>query len=972
MRLISLLCTILLYNTVSATVFYVDPANGNSTNDGSYNSPWPSVQFLLDNGLVESRKPGSKPYKYGDPLVPRNMGSPVKGGDTIRCFSGYQGTLTINNFYNTDYIHIEPVLGHVVEFERIHFYASGYWSVDQVVVSPSFGNTLGGSLINLETHSFHGPVQHVKVSNSQCFSAWDHYNWSAADWANNASSGMKNRSSAAPVYYCESINNYFRNVSIGVSFSGTNCSAIGNTIENFSNDAMRVFGNDMTFNYNLVMNCYKIDGNHDDFLQSFSNNVPLPQPFERVEIIGNTFLLSADLNQPAAFIDDCQGMFLSDGAQKDWVIMNNVIDSKTYWGIVIAGGENCIISNNTVVNSYGGFAPRIKMSSNQSTNQGNTTNILVNNISNGFFENNSGLESNNIQLGLSDYSQHFVDHQNNNYRLLPTSSLIDAGIATGAPTYDQDNQARPIGSGYDIGAFEYCAGQNCTVQPCQVNAGTGTNYVLCDTSAVGALDLFTLLSGNPQPTGTWTDIDGTGALSGSTLNLQVLTAGTYSFQYLVTESCGSDSTEVIVQINSCNPPNCAVFTPVLDSIQEAGWSDLPRMYPRIPLTGTIANRDDLSGFYKVTWDNAYIYFLIDVRDDRLVNDQSNSFVHDDGVSIYIDGGNEKATSYDLNDHNFTFRWNDVNIRHNNALNPSGVIKEETQTAGGYALEIQIPWSLIGIAPSQGHTIGLDLHINDDDDGGNRDKKLSWFGAVDDAWMNPSVLGDYTLSDPCVNRRVEMEVKAVLEGTFDQATSLMKQDLYTRNVLPNHHPYQVLPWNYNGSEGMGWSLSDYPQQTVDWVLVSLRSSTDPNTELGKNAAVLLLDGSIASFTIGLRPGISEVYVVIEHHNHLPVMSAMPVQITNDKLIFNFSLAESYVNNSSGQKLIGSTYCLFAGNGKQDDTESRDINGKDRISWQNFNGMFGQYLFSDFNLDGDVSALDKILWDSNNGRFTGVDP
>lgn len=40
------------------------------------------------------------------------------------------------------------------------------------------------------------------------------------------------------------------------------------------------------------------------------------------------------------------------------------------------------------------------------------------------------------------------------FRLLPTSPAIDAGTASGAPSRDIDGDPRPVGAGYDIGAYE--------------------------------------------------------------------------------------------------------------------------------------------------------------------------------------------------------------------------------------------------------------------------------------------------------------------------------------------------------------------------------------------------------------------------------------------------------------------------------------------------------------------------------------
>jgi hypothetical protein len=64
----------------------------------------------------------------------------------------------------------------------------------------------------------------------------------------------------------------------------------------------------------------------------------------------------------------------------------------------------------------------------------------------------------------------------------------------------------------------------------------------------------------------------------------------------------------------------------------------------------------------------------------------------------------------------------------------------TELVGGYLLEVSIPWSAIGITAVSRHTIGLDVHINDDDDGQQRDGKRSWHSITDDTWHNPRTFG----------------------------------------------------------------------------------------------------------------------------------------------------------------------------------------------------------------------------------------
>ena len=70
------------------------------------------------------------------------------------------------------------------------------------------------------------------------------------------------------------------------------------------------------------------------------------------------------------------------------------------------------------------------------------------------------------------------------------------------------------------------------------------------------------------------------------------------------------------------------------------------------------------------WDENYLYVAADVTDGALYNDSADIW-NDDSVEIYIDGGNEKAGSYDNNDRQYIKGWNDASIWEKNG-NTTGV------------------------------------------------------------------------------------------------------------------------------------------------------------------------------------------------------------------------------------------------------------------------------------------------------------
>ena len=57
--------------------------------------------------------------------------------------------------------------------------------------------------------------------------------------------------------------------------------------------------------------------------------------------------------------------------------------------------------------------------------------------------------------GNIDTDPLFVDAPNYDLHLQETSPCIDTGTAEDAPSDDLDGNFRPVGSGYDMGAYEY-------------------------------------------------------------------------------------------------------------------------------------------------------------------------------------------------------------------------------------------------------------------------------------------------------------------------------------------------------------------------------------------------------------------------------------------------------------------------------------------------------------------------------------
>jgi hypothetical protein len=185
---------------------------------------------------------------------------------------------------------------------------------------------------------------------------------------------------------------------------------------------------------------------------------------------------------------------------------------------------------------------------------------------------------------------------------------------------------------------------------------------------------------------------------------------------------------------------------VIDGKAEALWSEAREYKIGNVIYSPPSNDEDFSASYKTLYDADNLYLLVNVTDDSLKND-SDEFWLDDAAEVFIDADNSKSGSYGSNDYQFHFGWAEANpsmgeSQHNQT---QGVEFATVKTDMGYRMEIKFPWSTLGVEPSAGKKIGLDVHVNDDDDGGDRDSKLTWRGKEDNAWQNPSIFGTAELA-----------------------------------------------------------------------------------------------------------------------------------------------------------------------------------------------------------------------------------
>jgi hypothetical protein len=232
----------------------------------------------------------------------------------------------------------------------------------------------------------------------------------------------------------------------------------------------------------------------------------------------------------------------------------------------------------------------------------------------------------------------------------------------------------------------------------------------------------------------------------------------------------------------------------------------------------------------------------------------------------------------------------------------------------------------------------------------------------------------------------LDVKVLMEGPMNVNTGLMGTILNQRGLLPGQipiglfgiptpegQPYNTAPWYYTGNE----TITHYDSTVVDWVLVTVRSdSSMADSVVARKAGLLHQDGHVDFVdNCWSLPFNRRYFVVIEHRNHMGVMSPTGQLLTKGGVIrHDFTQFNGYIvvnPNSTGQKLLNGKWTMLACDGKKNTyTNNFDINFLDAQFWKAQSGIFDAYRDSDFNLDADVNFFDSLLWKRNNGQYSGV--
>jgi hypothetical protein len=206
----------------------------------------------------------------------------------------------------------------------------------------------------------------------------------------------------------------------------------------------------------------------------------------------------------------------------------------------------------------------------------------------------------------------------------------------------------------------------------------------------------------------------------------------------------------------------------------------------------------------------------------------------------------------------------------------------------------------------------------------------------------------------------VNAKVFLQGPFNAGT--MTTTLNSSALLPltSETAYPAATFGYTAR-----TVASIPNASiVDWILVELRTGTAENTKIATQAGFLKNDGTIVDLNgtspLSMPVNTGNYYVVVRHRNHLAVMSAATVALSEASALYDFTTAQAQAYGTNPMVSLSGVYGMISGDASSDG----QVNVDDRNATWNNKNLVG-YRIDDVTLDGQVNVDDRnTTWNNKN--------
>ncbi len=267
---------------------------------------------------------------------------------------------------------------------------------------------------------------------------------------------------------------------------------------------------------------------------------------------------------------------------------------------------------------------------------------------------------------------------------------------------------------------------------------------------------------------------------------------------------------------STSSDTCASAPRVDGVASESAWSQASQRIDKL-VDGAGA---DPGASFSVYWNAEALFVLIEVADGGSAADSADPW-DDSAIELYLDVQDDRGAAYPLasDDFQFVARCQDA-VPWESSARTAGVRFACTQ-ADGYIAEIAVPWSLLGKTPALGLSVGLDVAIDVDRDGGGRDAQWMWSGTTEN-WRSTAEFGEETLVAGCATAArtyAEMTDGAPPATSADTTAASSTTSTSTASgtrIIFLHHSTGGVIWNggvsdwmtaYNSTSGTEYAITE---------------------------------------------------------------------------------------------------------------------------------------------------------------------
>lgn len=214
----------------------------------------------------------------------------------------------------------------------------------------------------------------------------------------------------------------------------------------------------------------------------------------------------------------------------------------------------------------------------------------------------------------------------------------------------------------------------------------------------------------------------------------------------------------------------------IDGKLDSGW-DGANTYTNTNFVGSETNETDIEAEWKVMYDNAYLYFFVNITDSTIGDaeyeyDENGNYYAKNSIHLMFDLGYERGTFYDDND--FYIDISSQGYYNNHTEDAFDfVYYATTLTDDGYSAEIRVDFDYYtDFAAEEGTCIGFDLWANDNlPTLPGRMFARTWNDTSDSCWNNPSMMGTVQLgekpADAAVTEKNQIERVIVTYPNIDE-------------------------------------------------------------------------------------------------------------------------------------------------------------------------------------------------------------